>query len=222
MNGEAVREIVLPGDLLCEKAGRKAGNGVYVEGEKIFAKVLGIPKIEENEVSVIPLAGVYIPRTGDRVIGKIVSVEISGWFVDINSPYFAFLPLSEAVVEFVDIYRIDISRYFDVDEIIFCTVSKVTKDKTVQVSMKNIGSRKLHGGVLIKINPNKVPRIIGKGGSMINIIKRKTGCEIYVGRNGYIWIKGERKAKAVEAILKVEKESHIIGLTEKIERMLSE
>ncbi|MEM5766330.1 MAG: exosome complex RNA-binding protein Rrp4 [Candidatus Aenigmatarchaeota archaeon] len=215
------REIVLPGELLCEKAGRKVGYGVYLEGEKVFSKVLGIPNIGENEVFVIPLAGAYMPRVGDRVIGKILSVEISGWMIDINSPYVAFLPLAEGVGEFVDISRTDISRYFDVDDVVFCTVSKVTKDKTIQVSMRNIGSRKLYGGVLIKINPNKVPRIIGKGGSMINIIKKKTNCEIYTGRNGYIWIRGENKSKAIEAILTIEKESHTIGLTEKIEKMLS-
>jgi exosome complex component RRP4 len=215
------REIVLPGEFLCEKAGRKVGLGAYFEGEKVFAKVIGIPNIKENEVSVIPLAGAYIPKVGDRIIGKILSVEISGWMVDINSPYVAFLPLAEGVSEFVDISKTDISRYFDVDDIIFCTVSKVTKDKTIQVSMKSIGSRKLYGGVLIKVNPNKVPRIIGKSGSMINMIKKKTGCEIYTGRNGYIWIKGENKSKAIEAILTVEKESHVIGLTEKIEKMLS-
>jgi exosome complex component RRP4 len=215
------REIVLPGEFLGERAGRKIGIGTYLEGERVFAKVLGIPKIEENEISVIPLAGTYIPRVGDRIIGRILSVEISGWMVDINSPYVAFLPLAEGVGEFVDVSRTDISRYFDVDDVIFCSVSKVTKDKTIQVSMKSIGSRKLYGGVLIKINPNKVPRIIGKGGSMINIIKKKTGCEIYTGRNGFIWIKGENKSKAIEAILTVEKESHIIGLTEKIEKMLS-
>ncbi|MEM5879179.1 MAG: exosome complex RNA-binding protein Rrp4 [Candidatus Aenigmatarchaeota archaeon] len=215
------REVVVPGEFLCEKTGRKVGHGAYFEGEKIFAKVLGIPKIEENEVSVIPLAGAYIPRIGDRIIGKVLSVEISGWMIDINSPYVAFLPLAEGVAGFVDISKTDISRYFDVDDIIFCTVSKVTKDKTIQVSMKDIGSRKLYGGVLIKVNPNKVPRIIGKGGSMINIIKTKSGCEIYTGRNGYIWIKGENKSKAIEAILTVERESHLSGLTEKIEKMLS-
>ncbi|MEM5853988.1 MAG: exosome complex RNA-binding protein Rrp4 [Candidatus Aenigmatarchaeota archaeon] len=214
------REIVLPGEFLGEKAGRKLGYGVYAENDKVFSKVLGIPKIGENEISVIPLAGAYIPKVGDRVIGKILSVEISGWFVDINSPYVAFLPLAEGVREFVDIYRTDISRYYDVDDIIYCTISKVTKDKTVQVSMKSIGSRKLHGGVIIKINPNKVPRIIGRGGSMINLLKRKTGCEIYPGRNGYVWIKGENKSKVIEALLTIEKESHLFGLTEKIDKML--
>lgn len=216
------KELVLPGDFLCEKVGRKVYSGAYSEGEKVFAKVFGISRIGENEVLVIPLAGVYIPKIGDNIIGTVTSVEISGWMVDINSPYVAFLPLSEGVRGFVDTARTDLSSFFDVDDIIFCTISKVTKNKTIQVSMGDIGSRKLYGGVVIKISPNKIPRIIGKGGSMISIIKEKTNCEIYTGRNGMVWIIGENKAKAIEAILTIEKESHMVGLTEKIEKLLSE
>jgi len=216
------REILLPGEIVEERRGRKIGKGVYVENDRVFAKVLGIPRIDENEISVIPLSGVYIPSVGDRVIGIISQVEISGWSVDINSPYTAFLPLSEGVEAYVDVMRADLSRYFDTNEIIFCRISRVTKNKIVQVSMRDLGSRKMHDGIIIKVTPSKVPRIIGKAGSMINLIKNKTGCDIVTGQNGIIWIRGERKDKAIEAILTIENESHIIGLTERIEKMLGE
>jgi exosome complex component RRP4 len=215
------REIILPGEFIDERKGRKLGSNVYLEGEKVFSKVLGIPRVNENEISIIPLAGVYLPRVGDRVIGKIVEIEISGWLVDINSPYVAFLPLAEAVEEFVDTSRVDLSRFFDVEDLIFCRISKVTRDKTVQVSLRDRAAKKLYGGVIIKVTPSKVPRIIGKDGSMINLIKNKTMCEIVIGQNGIVWLKGLNKARAIEAILAIEKESHIIGLTEKIEKMLS-
>jgi exosome complex component RRP4 len=55
---------------------------------------------------------------------------------------------------------------------------------------------------------------------MIELIKKKTGSEIYVGQNGVIWIKGGNKEKAIEAILTIEKEAHTVGLTEKIAKML--
>jgi len=216
-----VREVVFPGKFLDERKGRKVYNGAYLEGEKVFAKVLGIPRMNENEIDVIPLKGIYLPIIGDKVIGVISSVEISGWLVDINSPYVAFMPVSESVEEFVD-SRADISRYFDIGQIVFCRVSKVTRNKTVQVSMRSMGSRKLYGGVIVKVSPSKIPRLIGKGGSMIKLIKTKTGCDIYTGQNGVVWIRGDNKAKAIEAILTVERESHIIGLTEKIEKMFGE
>jgi exosome complex RNA-binding protein Rrp4 len=57
---------------------------------------------------------------------------------------------------------------------------------------------------------------------MVTLIKSKTGCDIYTGQNGLVWIRGENKAKAIEAILTIEKESHTVGLTEKIEKMLGE
>jgi exosome complex component RRP4 len=213
------REIVLPGSYLGERKGRKVVN-CYVENEKVYSKVLGVLKVSEEEITVVPLAGKYFPKVGDRVIGRIEEIEVSGWWVDINSPYKAFLPLGEAVEEFVDVKRADLSRFYDIDDIIFCKITKVTKNKIIQVSMKDMLARKLFGGITIKITPYKVARVIGKGGSMIELIKEKTGSEIYVGQNGVIWIRGGKKEKAIEAILTIEKEAHIVGLTEKIAKML--
>lgn len=216
------REVVLPGEFLEEKKGRKLNNNVYVEGDRVFAKVLGIPIITENEIRVVPMAGVYIPSINDQVIGVIERVEISGWLVNISSPYVSFLPVADGVDEFVDRQRTDLSKFFDIGDIIFCKISKVTKDKTIRVSMRSLGARKLYGGVVLKVKPTKVPRIIGRGGSMVNLIKNKTGCMIYIGKNGVVWISGDDKDKAIKAILKIERESHTTGLTEKIEKMLEE
>jgi len=215
----AIREIVLPGSYIGERKGRKLIN-CYTEGEKVYSKVLGILKVSEEEIAVIPLAGKYVPKVGDRVIGVIDEIEVSGWWVDINSPYKAFLPLGEALEEFVDLRKVDLSRFYDIGDVIFCRISKVTKNKIVQVSMKDMIARKLFGGVTIKITPFKVARVIGKGGSMIELIKNKTKCEIYVGQNGLIWIKGHNKEKAIKAILTIEREAHTVGLTEKISKML--
>lgn len=217
-----LQDVVLPGEFLDEKKGRKVGHGAFFEGEKVFAKFLGVPRINEYEVNVLPLSGIYLPNIGDKIVGIISSTEVSGWFVDINSPYSAYLPLAEAVDEYVDTQRTDISRFFDIDNLIFCSVSKVTKNKTIQVSMRDYGNRKLLGGIIIKVTPQKIPRIIGKEGSMIKLIKTKTGCDIITGQNGIVWLRGENKTKAIEAILTIERESHTTGLTEKIEKLLGE
>jgi len=74
----------------------------------------------------------------------------------------------------------------------------------------------------IKVNPFKVPRIIGKQGSMVTIIKQATNCQVVVGQNGLIWLEGtpQDEVKAVSAIKKIEKESHMPGLTERIKKFL--
>jgi exosome complex component RRP4 len=212
-------KIVLPGEFVDDLRGRKTGTGVYIDGDKVFAEVLGVPRSGMYEISVVPLAGKYIPQFGDKVIGVVKEVEISGWMIDINSPYVGYLPVSEGVEEFVD-NRVDLTRFYNKGDIIFCRISRVTKSKSVQCSMRDIMARKLNGGTVIKVTPSKVPRIIGKNGSMINLIKTATKTEISTGQNGYIWLRGDRKELAIEAILTIDRESHMPGLTEKIERMV--
>jgi exosome complex component RRP4 len=219
MRKKEVRDLVVPGEFLGEG---NAYFGTYAEGKKVYSKFLGILKQKENGFIVIPLAGVYTPKKNDKIIGIVQDIQMSGWVVDINSPWLAYMPLAEAVNEFVDIYREDISKYYDIGDIVYCKIQNVTKSMAIQLTMKEPGLKKLLGGVLIKITPSKVPRLIGRGGSMISLIKRKTGTTIIVGQNGLVWIKGEKVSKAVEAILTVEKESHTVGLTDKISKMLSE
>lgn len=211
--------IVLPGEVVDDLKGRKTGVGVYIDGEKARSQVLGVPRSGMYEVSVIPLAGKYIPQFGDKVVGVVQEVEISGWLIDINSPYMGFLPVSEGVEEFVDA-RADLTRFFAKGDVIFCRISRVTRSKSVQCSMRDMLARKLYGGTVIKVTPSKIPRIIGKAGSMISLIKQRTKTDIFTGQNGYVWIRGEDKALAIEAILTIDRESHMAGLTEKIEKML--
>ena len=88
--------------------------------------------------------------------------------------------------------------------------------------MREPGLHKITGGRVIKINCQKVPRVIGKQASMINMIKEKTGCEITVGQNGLIWIKGtpEGELKAEKAVKLIEEKSHLEGLTDKVQKFL--
>lgn len=216
-----VREIVIPGEVIGDEKENRAGYGTYVEEGKIISKFLGIPKKSGVYLSVVPLSGVYVPKRQDKVIGFITDVEKVGWVVDINSPWQAFLSLSEAVDEFVDLKRTDITRFYDVGDIIYAQVVDV-KRGDIQLSMKTPIARKLRNGVTVNITPSKVPRLIGKEGSMINTIKEKTGTIIRVGQNGIVWISGEKVEKAIKAIKIVDEKSHIIGLTDEISKLLSD
>jgi len=85
------------------------------------------------------------------------------------------------------------------------------------------GLGKIREGRIIKVTPTKIPRVIGKKGSMINLIKRQTGCQIVIGQNGVILVRGrdlEKVNLAVEAIMKIEDEAHTTGLTDRINEML--
>ncbi|MFH8110059.1 MAG: KH domain-containing protein, partial [Candidatus Aenigmatarchaeota archaeon] len=108
----------------------------------------------------------------------------------------------------------------DINDVIFTKVLNVSRNKLVTLTMKEKRCRKLYGGTIIKVTPSKVPRIIGRRGSMVELIKEKTGCQIVVGQNGLIWIKGENKRLAIEAILRIESYAHKVGLTDKVKEFL--
>lgn len=81
---------------------------------------------------------------------------------------------------------------------------------------------KFRGGIIVDITPTKVPRLIGKKGSMINMIKDKTNCKIIVGQNGLVWVKGEEDMEQLtkDIIHMIEAEAHTSGLTNKVKNKL--
>ncbi len=212
-----VRQIVVPGEEINLEG--KPGRGVFVENGKIYSAYLGIVEQRAGYVNVIPLSGCYIPKKGDKVIGKIVDIAPLNWVVDINAPYYAPLHVNDVP------WRVEIGdtgRYLGIGDVILAKVSNVNELGQVWITMKEQGLRKLEGGHIVKISPTKVPRVIGKNGSMIQMIKEYTKCKIYVGQNGMIWISGSPDdiIKVIKAIRLIEKEAHTYGLTDKIKEFL--
>ncbi|MCD6477299.1 MAG: S1 RNA-binding domain-containing protein [Candidatus Aenigmarchaeota archaeon] len=214
------RQLVTPGDVLATGLDYLPGNGCYREKDEIKSKLLGLVKLKERYISIIPLAGVYSPRQGDGIIGVITDLQPNMWIVDINSPYDAILLISEASNDFIDTRRRDLSSYYDIGDIIYAKILSVTKSKHIALTMKDRKTKKLISGKIMTITPSKVPRLIGKMGSMIELIKTKTNCQIVVGQNGVVWIKGEKESLASKAIKLIESEAHIEGLTDKVTKLL--
>jgi len=214
------KSIVVPGEELATGIDLVPSFGTYRDKDKIVALRLGVVVFEGKTVKIIPLTGKYSPNKGDVIIGKIEDVYPTGWKVDTNSAYPAMLSIKE-VTEFMG-RGADLRQYLDIDEYIVAKITKVTSQKLIDLTMRGPGLRKLVGGTIIQINPNKVPRIIGKQGSMVNLIKQATNCKIMVGQNGLLWISGEPKDEliAIEVIRKIEEEAHLSGLTDRIKEFL--
>ncbi|NQV08386.1 RNA-binding protein [Candidatus Woesearchaeota archaeon] len=217
------KEVVVPGDDLAEGMDYLPGNGTYRDGEKIVASKLGLASVDGRAVKIIALSGQYSPKRGDTVIGKVIDVTINGWRFEINCAYSSMLSMKDATSQFIQ-RGADLTQYYNIGEWVTATITNVTSQKLIDLTMKGPGLRKLVGGRIIKVSPSKVPRIIGKMGSMVTMIKTQTNCRITVGQNGLIWLQGEPKDEilAAETIKKIESESHISGLTEKIEAFLKQ
>lgn len=212
------RKLVIPGETILSGEDYLPGDFTRKEGQDIVANRYGLAEISGRVVKIIPVSGVFEPRRGNTVIGRVDDVNFSGWMMDIGGPYSAFLPLAECP-RFIN--RNDIGEFATIGDVIAVKIWNVKKGGA-DLTLKSRGLGKLEGGRLIKINPHKVPRVIGKEGSMINLIKDSTQTEITVGQNGYIWLKGtiEGEEKAEKAIRLIAEESSSHGLTEKVERLL--
>ncbi|NJE42756.1 exosome complex RNA-binding protein Rrp4 [Thermococcus sp. GR6] len=218
------RELVVPGTLLAQGP-FKSGRGTFREGNRIYSTVVGLVEIRGDAIRVIPLEGPYIPEVGDNVIGKIVDVKFSNWTVDIGAPYQANLRIQDAVEERIDILKTDLRKIFDIGDIIYAKIKAYNEINQIDLTTKGMPFKggPLRGGQIVKITPSKVPRLIGKGGSMINLIKKLTGTRIIVGQNGWVWVSGKKEELeklAIEAILKVDRESHTQGLTDRVKELL--
>ena len=210
--------IVYPGYVLADSMEVLPGAGAFREGSKIISKIVGIARTYGSVISVNALSGIYNPQPRDYVIAEVTDIGFSNWSIDVGGPYDAMMSTND-VREFVE-RNGDLTKYYDIGDLLFCVVSGVTKTKFVNVSTKDPKARKLKGGLLTTITPNKVPRLIGKQGSMIGMIKDKTKCFISVGQNGRIWIKGDFEQIAEKAVKKVDEWSTSPGLTNKIEALI--
>jgi len=220
VNDTDERIIVAPGEVVAKGPQFLPGEGTKREGNEIIALRFGLLEKQDKLVRVIPLSGTYIPRAGNTVIGEVIDITINGWIIDIESPYLAFLP----IVECFKFVRGDLSEVLDVSTVIVAKVKSV-KTRSVELTMKERGLKPLEGGMIIKINPTRVPRVIGRAGSMVKVIKEQTGCNIIVGQNGIIWLRGasvEDELLAKEAIELIAEKPFTEGLTEKIKEFLIE
>jgi len=212
------REIVVPGDMLGEDP-KLAGIGTYVQDGRVYSANYGLVDRRTN-IKVIPLSGRYIPARGDLVIGKIVDMTFSNWFADINSPYEGMLHISE-FPERVD--PANMGKYLHVGELIIARVADVDPTMKVELTMRDEHLRILKQGRVIDISHVKIPRVIGRNGSMISMLKKDLNVSIFVGQNGRIWLKGDDKRVdlAIRTVFKIEREAHTSGLTDKIKEYIS-
>jgi len=217
---EKERKVVVPGEIIISGE-ELPGEGTRKDGKDIIAQRFGLVDKNEKLVKVIPLSGVFIPRRGNVVIGKVEDISFNGWLTNINSAQSSFLPVSE-VPRFIDKHHLD--EFLDIGDFFSAKINGV-KTKGIDLSLDSRGLGKLEGGMIISINPNKVPRVIGRNGSMIKLIKDSTNTRITVGQNGFIWIRGdnvEDELVAKKAINFVSEKSFVSGLTEKVEEFLNQ
>ena len=186
--------LAVPGQLVSNEAYK--GEGVFVENGKTYSAVMGV--IDKSRL--IPLKGPYFPKRGDYVIGVVKEAGFYGWMVDLTGPFEGKISARDTREQF-KVGDVVSAKVFSVDEIGEALLAE---------------PRRFWGGEVIEIEPVKVPRVIGKNASMISLIKQHAGCDVFVGQNGRLYLKGGNTALAVLSVLKICREAHVSGLTDRM------
>ena len=218
------KQLVTPGDLLAE-GDYLAGNNTYAEENKVYSSRIGLADCDKKRVNVVALRSFYFPKVGDVVIGTVLEVGFSGWTVDIKAPYTALLRASDVLSRPFKPQNDELSQVLNGGDLIVAKIASYDRAHDPQLTVGEPGLGKITRGQIIKVTPSKVPRVIGRKGSMISMIKQETGCQIILGVNGVILVTGknpEDEDLAMAAIQKIEEESHTSGLTDRITHFLKE
>ena len=217
------RRYVIPGDKIVEGNHRPLMN-VVRSGDALIATRIGIAETGRDGVKVIPLSGVYIPRVNDLVIGKIVDHTSLSWEVDINSCFSAHLPASDVFGRDFSPARDDMGKHLAIGDMITARVLAFDRTRDPMLTLQDRDLGKIPGGELLKISATRVPRLIGKRGSMIQTIEQATQTRVLIGQNGIVVVTGrnpEGIEMAVKAIRMVEDEAHTANLTQRIKALLN-
>ncbi|MDO8460625.1 MAG: KH domain-containing protein [Nanoarchaeota archaeon] len=215
------RKIIIPGEVIVTGEDYLPGEGTRREGNSIVAIRFGLAEEMGRVVRVIPIFGAFIPRRNNVIIGRVIDITYAGWLVDIDSASNAFLSIEESP-RFIN--RDEMDQFLAIGEVIAAKIWGI-KGKGIDLTLKAKGLGKLEEGFTFRIIPSRVPRVIGREGSMVSLIKEKTGCNIIVGQNGWIWIHGpslDAQIKARRAIEFVADKVFVSGLTEKVEKWFEE
>jgi len=218
------KQLVTPGEMLAE-GDYLAGSNTYAENNKIYASRIGLADCNNKQVNVVALRSFYFPKVGDVVIGTVLEVGFNGWTVDIKAPYTALLRASDVLSRPFKPQNDELSQVLSGGDLIVAKIASYDRSHDPQLTVGEPGLGKITRGQIIKVTPSKIPRVIGKKGSMISMIKQETGCQIILGLNGVILVTGKKpddEDLAMAAIQKIENESHTSGLTDRITQFLKE
>ena len=216
------RKYVIPGDLVTTGPFRPEQN-VILDGNKIISTTIGISEIYDDSVRVIPLTGKYIPKINDLVIGKVISHTSLSWELDINSCYVGFLPAQDVFGRDFSAHADELASKLKSGDLVAARIANFdrTRDPLVTISDRDLG--KIDSGDLVKISPSKVPRLIGKRGSMIQMIEMATNAAVTIGQNGWVVVSCETPEgllKAKKAIEMINEKAHVANLTDQVKEML--
>ena len=183
----AEQRLVTPGAAIGPATGRRVGTGALIQGDQIIATRVGLVRERHGTVSVDPVASTYMPRSGDLVIGTVVEARSNLWFLDINGPFQALLPMSLAPwkVEFGGT-----RDHADINDSLLMRVQEVDEVQNVVATMRGIGLRRLAEGAVLLVDVQHNDTLRAEGAALLKRLRDLSDCRIVLADNGRMWVDG--------------------------------
>ncbi len=156
------------------------------------------------------------------MVGKIIDYSAFAWEADINSCFFGILPAASVFGRDYSPAKDSLTDKLKVGDMVAARVIAFDRTRDPLLSISGPGLGRIPRGQVAKISPAKVPRLIGKKGSMIKTIEAGTKSRMLIGQNGIVVIVGspDDTLRAIRAVSLVEEEAHSADLTEKVQTLL--
>ena len=178
--------LATPGAMLGAREGRRLGHGVVETDNGLIATKVGFIHSDEKSISVLPTHTRYTPRPGDLVIGVVEAVQSNLWFLDINAPFNALLPMSlgPGKAEFGGARNV-----LNVGQTVLCRIQEVDETHSSVVTMKGLGLRRVDSGLVESLPPHLMQTLFSDGVALKSL-KASTDCRVVLAENGRMWIDG--------------------------------
>lgn len=224
MTTHGMPRTVMPGDAITREA-RRAGDNVLLDGDTLVSTAVGIVNVSDDTVSVIPLAGKYMPRADDLVVGMVISHTSQAWELDINAPYVGFLLATDVFGRDFASHADELTSKLALGDLVAARVANFdrTRDPLITIDDRDLG--KIDSGELVKMAPGKVSSLIGRQGSMIQAIETATDAAVTIGQNGWVALSCESAdglLRAKRAIGVIDQWAYSPGLMDRVKSALGQ
>ncbi len=194
------KKVVIPGEKIAD--GKLRIPNTFVEGDATYALVVGM--LDENG-RYIPLESRYIPKHGDTVVGVVTDVRHAGYEVDLNLPLSGFIPSKNTRIR------------LEFGDFVICRIKSISESGSADLA----DVRRLPRGKVVDFPTAKIPRLIGRQSSMVNLLKEHSGGDVVVGINGYVWMSERCNLPMLMAAIDyIRKHAHRSGLTDAVAALL--
>jgi exosome complex component RRP4 len=183
-----MKELLLPGEVICENEGYIRGHGTQLRGEEIVSSYFGRLRLINKLISVEPSTALrYMPEVGDVVVGRVASIFSKRWKIEMNSKTDVSLSLSAINLPGVAQRRklesdeISMRTFFNIGDLIVAEVQKVNRNGSASLHTRSDRYRKLGDGMLVFVPSVLLPPLKSRFVTVGDT-------EVIVGANGFVWI----------------------------------